>query len=407
MKKNTISYHTAPSGLRMVHLHIKGAAVGYCGAAVRVGSRDEELCGLAHFVEHTIFKGTGKRSSWHIINRMETVGGELNAYTTKEETVVYSAFPSGNLARAAELIADLVCNSQFPARELEKEREVVADEIDSYLDTPSEAVFDDFEDLLFKGSPLGHNILGSRDSLESFSSDICREYLHRWYVPANMVVFYAGNQQPEVVFARLEKAFAPLSGSMPVADRTVPEVQAPFDVHKALDTHQCHTIVGARTGGFDSPERYSMALLTNILGGPGMNSLLNIALRERRGLVYSVEASTGIFSDCGEFVVYYGCDPEDNDRCRHLVLDTINSVAAGSITARRLEAYKKQYLGQLVIASENLESRIIGIARQVLYRGYVIPSDEVIASIKALTTDDIRTVAATLTSPSVLTFGPN
>jgi len=406
MKEQIVSYHTSLSGLRMVHLHVKGSAVGYCGVAVRVGSRDESVNGLAHFVEHTIFKGTGKRSPWHIINRMEAVGGELNAYTTKEETVVYSAFPSGNLARAAELVADLVCNSRFPSRELDKEREVVADEIDSYLDSPSEAVFDDFEDLLFAGSAIGHNILGTRETLDTFSSEVCCDYLHKWYVPGNMVVFYAGSQGAEQVFARLDKAFEALAGPVPSVARQIPDVLPPFAVHKTIDSHQCHTIVGARVGGFDSPQQYSIALLTNILGGPGMNSLLNVALRERRGLVYSVEASTGIFSDCGEFVVYYGCDPDDNDRCRELVIDTIRSVADGYMTPHRHEAAKKQYLGQLVIASENLENRIIGIARQVLYRGYVITNQEVIDSIKAITPQDISDLAQSLASPSVLTLGP-
>ena len=392
----------------MVHLHVPGAAVGYCGAAVLAGSRDEDAAhrGLAHFVEHTIFKGTNRRSPWHIINRMEAVGGELNAYTTKEETVVYSVFPSGNLPRAAELIADLTANSQFPERELDKEREVVADEIDSYLDSPSEAVFDDFEDLIFAGSSLGHNILGTREALATFGPATCREYLHRWYVPANMVVFYAGNLAPHRVFGILERRFAILRGTAPIHSHTTPPVPAPFDVHKAIDTHQCHTIVGARCCAFDSDDRYTLALLTNILGGPGMNSLLNVALRERRGLVYTVEASTGLFSDCGALAIYYGCDPADNLRCRRLVADTLRSVADGYITPRRLELAKKQYLGQLVIASENLENRILGIARQTLLRGHALPYDRVIEAIKAVTPAQLASMAATFTHPSSLTLGP-
>jgi len=401
-----ISYHTAPSGLRMVHLHVPGCAVGYCGVAVRVGSRDEgdSHRGLAHFVEHTIFKGTVRRSPWHIINRMETVGGELNAYTTKEETVVYSVFPSGNLPRAAELIADLICNSRFPDRELDKEREVVADEIDSYLDTPSEAVFDDFEDLMFAGSDLGHNILGTREALATFTSATCREYLARWYVPGNMVVFYAGNLSDERVFAALERAFAAVSGAAPMRCNVTPAVLPPFDVHKTIDSHQCHTIVGARVGGIDAPDRYVLALLTNILGGPGMNSLLNVALRERRGLVYSVEASTGIFSDCGSLAVYYGCDPDDNALCRSLVTDTFRSVADGYINVRRLDRAKKQYLGQLIVSSENLENRILGIARQTLFRGHATTADEVIEAIRSVAPSQIASLAAALSRTSCLTF---
>ncbi|MGN1285568.1 MAG: M16 family metallopeptidase, partial [Bradyrhizobium sp.] len=224
--------------------------MGYVGVAVRVGARDEapDDFGLAHFVEHTIFKGTLRRRAWHIINRMEAVGGELNAYTTKEETVIYSAFPGNNPRRAAELIADLVANSQFPAAELEKEREVVADEIDSYLDTPSEAVYDDFEDLMFAGSSLGHNILGTSQALESFDSDRCRRYLRRWYVPQNMVVFYAGSMSADRVFGVLEQAFAAVEGPKPQRPaQTVPDYH-PFEVHKAIDSHQAHTIMGARVG---------------------------------------------------------------------------------------------------------------------------------------------------------------
>ena len=407
MNKQSVSYHTLPNGLRAVHLHVPGARVGYFGAIVRVGSRDEDAAhrGLAHFVEHTIFKGTNRRSPWHIINRMEAVGGELNAYTTKEETVVYSIFPSGNLSRAAELIADLVSNSRFPNRELDKEREVVADEIDSYLDSPSEAVYDDFEDCLFAGNSLGHNILGDREALATFDSAVCQQYLHRWYVPSNMLLFYAGNQGADAVIKLFTQHFSSLSGPEPQRIITTPAVREPFSEHHDIDSHQCHTIVGARIGGMESPTGYADAFLTNVLGGPGMNSLLNVALREKRGLVYSVEASTGIFSDCGEMVVYYGCDPDDNALCERLVKQTIAQVADGYMTPRRLEAAKKQYLGQLIVANENMESRILGIARQSLFRGHARTSAEVIDAIKSLTTEQIASAAARLTL-STLTLGP-
>ncbi len=387
-------------------MHVPRAAVGYCGVAVGVGSRDEgpTHLGLAHFVEHTIFKGTAKRSSWHIINRMEAVGGEINAYTTKDETVVYSAFPAGNLARAAELIADLTINSRFPENELTKERDVVADEIDSYLDTPSDAIFDDFEDLLFAGSDLGHNILGTRQALDTFTPELCREYLRHWYVPANMVAFYAGSMGADRAFSVLERAFAELSGDAPIRARRAPEVLPVFNTIKNIESHQAHTIVGARIGGFDSPDRYATALLTNILGGPGMNSLLNVALRERRGLVYNVDASTGIFSDCGLLAIYYGCDPDDNARCRKLVGEVIDSVAAGTITHRKLEMAKKQYLGQLIVGSENLENRILGIARQTLMRGYVIPEAAIIESIRGISESDLATAARL--QLSTLTMAP-
>ncbi|MDO4319055.1 MAG: pitrilysin family protein [Bacteroidales bacterium] len=396
-----------PNGLRMVHLLVPGAAAGYYGVAVRAGSRDEDdSCrGLAHFVEHTIFKGTARRSSWHIINRMEAVGGELNAYTTKEETVVYSVFPGGNASRAAELIADLVQNSRFPDRELDKEREVVADEIDSYLDSPSEAVYDDFEDLIFAGSSLGHNILGDRAALARFDSEACRDWLARYYVPGNMVMFYAGGHSAERVFELTRRYFGGMEPRDVVRHTATPAVVAPFERLHHIDSHQCHTLVGARTGGIDSDDRFARALFTNILGGPGMNSLLNVALRERRGLVYSVEASTGLFTDCGELVVYYGCDPDDNGRCRRLVRETIESVAGGAVTPRRLEMAKKQYLGQLTVASENVDNRILGMARQMLYRGHVTSRADSIARVNALTADDVSAFAASLLPLSSLTLG--
>ena len=191
MRKDSaaITYMTLPSGMRMVHMHARGASTAIAGVTARVGSRDDahDAHGIAHMVEHNIFKGTQRRSSWHIINRMEAVGGELNAFTTKEETVVYSIYPAGNTARATELIADLVQNSRFPERELDKERQVIADEIDSYLDSPADAVYDDFDDLLFAGSPLGHNILGSKTDIAHIDSEQCRRYLHKHYTAQNMV----------------------------------------------------------------------------------------------------------------------------------------------------------------------------------------------------------------------------
>lgn len=403
-----ISYHTASNGLRMVHLHVPRSPIGVTGLSVNVGSRDEDndSRGLAHFVEHTIFKGTQRRSSWHIINRMEAVGGELNAYTTKEETVVYSVFPGNNPARAAELIADLTANSRFPERELAKERQVVADEIDSYLDSPSDAVYDDFEDLLFAGSGLGHNILGDKSILDTFTSERCTAYLARWYVPSNMVAFYAGSMSARRAFAMMERYYDFEPGAPVPQHRTRPAAVEPFDVRRAVDTHQCHTIVGARIGGLDSNDRFAVALLTNILGGPGMNSLLNVSLRERNGLVYNVEASTGIFSDCGELVVYYGCDPADNDRCRRLVGDTIDALADGYMTRRRLDMAKRQYLGQLVLGSVNLENRILGIARATLVTGSAYTPARVAEAINAVTPDNIAARAAALLPLNTLTLGP-
>ena len=404
--KNIYTYHTLANGLRIVHRQAK-SGVEYCGVAVNVGSRDEapEHFGLAHFVEHTIFKGTTHRRSWHIINRMEAVGGELNAYTTKEETMLYSIFPSGNLNRAIDLIADLVTSSQFPMNELDKEREVVADEINSYLDSPSEAIYDDFEDLIFKGSSLGHNILGNTSTIATFTPEVCQNYLARYYTGPNMVFFYMGSERPTKVFRLAEKHFSGLSNQLAPINRTTPTKVAPFDIKNNLGNHQCHTIIGAPIEGMYSPQRYATALFTNILGGPGMNSLLNISLRERRGLVYTVEASSAMFTDCGAMAIYFGCDHDDLNRCRRLVMNQLDSLASKSLTSKQIEAAKKQYLGQLIVASENREQAAISTARSMLYHNRVAASQEILERINAITPEQVQQIAQSIAeNTSTLSF---
>jgi predicted Zn-dependent peptidase len=403
----TDSYYTLDNGLRVVHIHVPRAASAMFGLAVMTGSRDEahDQFGLAHFVEHTIFKGTARRSPWHIINRMESVGGELNAYTTKEETVIYSVFPGGNLARAAELIADLAANSRFPQRELDKEREVVADEINSYLDTPSEAIFDDYEDLLFAGSSLGHNILGTTDALRTFDSDTCCRYLGERYVAENMVAFYSGPLSASRAGAVISRYMSKLRPGRFSHDKSPVAIVEPFDITRKIESHQAHTIIGSRLPGIFEADRHSIALLTNILGGPGMNSLLNVALRERRGLVYSVEANTTLFTDCGVMAIYFGCDPEDTHKCCNLVKQTLSDVANGSLNDRAIDRAKKQYLGQLAIAFENRENTTLSVARSTLLRGKAIAPAETVEAIRAITAADVRRIAENLCL-STLTFTP-
>ena len=398
-----------PNGMRAVHMHCRGSAVAIFGLIVKAGSRNErnDEQGLAHFVEHTIFKGTGHRRSSHIINRMEAVGGELNADTTKEETVIYSIFPAAHLSRAAELIADLTRDSRFPDQELDKEREVIADEIDSYLDTPSEAIYDDFEDLIFSGSPLGHNILGDKTSIARFGSDACKGFVKRNYVPDNMVAFYSGPRGADAVFKVMEHYLSVIDNEKPgvMTSPVVPPVNAAFDRKNIIATHQSHCLLGARVGSYLDKDRYATALLTNIIGGPGMNSLLNVELRERRGLVYNVEASTALYSDCGLMTVYFGCDPSDSRRCRDIVTRCIDSLP-DRLTPSRLEAAKKQYLGQLVIASENRENSVLEAARSLLWRNYVTDVSDIENIIKGLDASDLLSAAEPIKTPSVLIFSP-
>lgn len=405
---NIFSYHTLANGLRIVHRR-SDSHVEYCGLAVKAGSRNEspEQYGLAHFVEHTIFKGTDRRRSWHIINRMESVGGDLNAYTSEEATVLYSGFPAGHLPRAVELMADLVGYSRFPSAQIEREREVILDEVDSYLDSPSEAIFDDFNDLLFQGSPLGHNILGTAETIASFTPEICRNFLSKYYTPGNMVFFYMGPATADKVFRCVDRYMSVLNHSAPDIRHEVPPAVAPFDIVRTHDTHQAHTLIGARIPGMYDDRKRSFALLNNIIGGPCMNSLLNVALRERRGYVYSVDSYTSLFTDCGELTIYFGCDMEHVKPCRRIIFDTLSRLADTSMKPRALDAAKKQYIGQMIVGSDNSEQLAISTARAMLFNGHAAPAKEIIERVNSIMPDDIRQAAEYLTPDkcSILTFG--
>lgn len=394
-KKEQFHIFELPNGLRLVSSQA-ASDVDYFGVTVNAGARDEasDRFGLAHFVEHTIFKGTLHRRACHINQRMESVGGELNAFTTKEETTVYTISPCGNLSRAVELVADLLENSQFPDGELDKEREVVADEIDSYLDQPSEAVFDDFEDMIFRGSQLGHNILGTNEALAGFSSQVCRGFITDHYTAPRMVAFYRGRLAPARVEALVRRYFSDFRSHSPAVDRVTPTVNEPEHIVRSISSHQAHCVIGARVGSLHSADRTALGLVCNILGGPGMNSRLNVELREKRGLVYSVESSLNLMSDCGLMTVYFGCDPDDSSRCVEIVSRQLHEIATHLLTARQLQAAKQQYLGQLVVASDNNEQMALNSARSILHYGRVAPSSEVRDRILALTADDLLAAAA-------------
>ena len=402
-----IYYHTLPNGLRMVHI-VTTNQVAWCGLAVNAGSRDERdgHYGLAHFVEHTIFKGTTHRRAWHILNRMERVGGELNAYTTKEGTMLYSVFPRQHLERAVDLLADLVQWSVFPQEELDRERDVVLEEAASYRDTPSDAVYDDFEDLLFAGSELGHNILGRKEDVERLTRDDCMNYLKTLYVPGNMAFFSVGPESPDRVFRIAEKRFGAMSHVVPSRHRITPGEVPAFRKVITIGTHQAHTIVGARVPSLDTELRPALMLLNNILGGPGMNSLLNVELRERRGYVYTVESTLTLLSDCGWIEIYLGCDHDDVRSSLRVIERITGRLCAELLPERRLEAYKRQYCGQMVVAADSTEFLAMRAGRNLLYKGVVPTPEETIDSIRAVTPRQIARAAAYLAPDrlSSLTF---
>ncbi|WP_301746821.1 pitrilysin family protein [uncultured Duncaniella sp.] len=406
MTDTSIRYSTLSNGMRLV-ARATSLPVEHCGVIINAGSRDEgpELHGLAHFVEHTIFKGTGSHKAAYVRDRMELVGGELNAYTTKEETAIYSTFPAGHLNRALALIAEMVTDANFPDTELSKEKLVVGEEIDTYLDTPSDAIFDDFEEIVYEGSPLAHNILGTRESLARFTSADCRRWLEERFTPGRMVFFYSGLTDPDKVFNLADKYFRGLTRPDTALDRAVPPVNAPFErINNSRESFQAHTIIGTRIPGLLDPGRLDVALLANILGGPGMNSLLNVALRERYGLVYSIDASTSLMSDNGLLTIYFGCDPDDVKRCLRLTERVINSLTDTAISERKLEAAKRQFIGQLTVGSVNSEQVAISMGRSVLYRGYARTLSETIEGINTITPESLLSAAQALRHSSRLTL---
>lgn len=394
---------TLAGGLRLAYTYAPGATE-YAGLTVNAGSRDElnpAEWGLAHMVEHTIFKGTTRRSDAYILNRMEAVGGELNAFTTKEETTVYTAAPAGNHARSATLIGELAADACFPERKMQLEREVIADEIDSYLDSPAEAIYDSFDELMFGTNSLAHNILGTKASIADISSETCRDYLRRTFTRRNSVYFYFGPERPEKVISTVERALALLPASGATTPRPAPATAPDFSETIAADRHQAHALLGTSIGGLHNPDRLANALAVNILGGPGMNALLNLELRERRGLVYTVEASTSLYSDCGLMTIYFGCDHSDLNRCLRLVNTTLNRLADAPLSPRRLQAYKRQYLGQLTLALDNKEQCALNSARAFLH-GLTPPSIENTAErLAAITASDLQEAAQRMARASL------
>ena len=311
--------YTLPNGLRIIHEPTL-SKVAYCGFAIDAGTRDEaeNEQGMAHFVEHLIFKGTEKRKAWHILNRMENVGGDLNAYTNKEETVVYAAFLKEHLERALELLGDIVFHSTFPQHEIEKETEVIIDEIQSYEDTPSELIFDDFEDMIFRNHPLGRNILGKPELLRSFRTEDVLSFTRRFYQPGNMVFFVQGQYDFRRIIRLVEKYLLDIPDVRVENRRTPPPLYVPEHLTVPRDTHQAHVMIGSRGYNAYDDKRTALYLLNNVLGGPGMNSKLNVSLRERRGLVYNVESNLTSYTDTGAFCIYFGTDVDDMDTCLKL-----------------------------------------------------------------------------------------
>lgn len=398
MDYNNYNTFTLPNGLRIIHLP-SASPVLYCGYGINAGTRDELPGeeGLAHFCEHTTFKGTARRKAWHILNCLERVGGDLNAFTTKEETVYYASILGEHVARAVDLLTDIVFNSCYPQQEIDKEVAVICDEIESYNDSPSELIYDDFENLVFGGHPLGHNILGQAEQLHTYTTADALRFTRRFYRPDNAVFFAYGNIDFTRLVSLLRRATAGLEGGTPTLDTadtatTLPPYE-PQELAVSKGTHQTHVLIGTRTYSVFDQKRMALYLLNNVLGGPGMNARLNLSLREHNGLVYTVDSSMVNYSDTGVWCVYFGCDPHDVERCRRLVRKELDRLMLRPMSAAQLAAAKKQLKGQVAVAGDNRENFALGFAKSYLHYGWKKDVNRLFEQIDALTADDLQQVA--------------
>lgn len=397
--------HTLENGLRIVHKPTK-RHVSFCGFFVNAGSRDErqDEYGMAHFVEHMMFKGTQKRKSFHIINRMEAVGGELNAFTNKEETVIYSSFLEEDFERAIELLTDLVFNSQYPQSEVEKEREVIIDEIHSYEDSPSELIFDEFENLIFRNSELGHNILGDEKTLNGFDSEKIKTFTQERYNLSQIVFFSTGNTDFKKIVRLAEKYLAPIRTKESTLIREKAIINEAQHITLEKDTNQAHVIMGSRCYDIHDKRRRILLLLNNILGGPGMNSRLNISLREKKGYVYTVESSITGYSDAGILSIYFGSDPQNSDKCIKLVQKELKLLRENKLTSIQLHRAKKQLIGQIGLNSDNLESTAISLGKSIFLYNKFDSLEEVFHQISEITAEDLLDVANEILAPDQMTM---
>lgn len=409
MKYNT---YTLDNGLRIIHLPSDSKVV-YCGYQINAGTRNEEPGeeGLAHFCEHVTFKGTERRKAWHILNSLESVGGDLNAYTNKEGTVYYSAILKEHIARAVDLLTDIVFHSVYPQAEIDKEVEVICDEIESYNDSPAELIYDEFENIIFKGSPLGHNILGTAEQVRSFKTEDALRFTRKLYRPDNAIFFAYGDIDFKKLVRLLKKSFLSEERRVKSEKFNSPEAQTQFNIQHLTfntqhsfegqtivmqkNTHQAHVMIGTRAYDVNDDRRMPLYLLNNMLGGPGMNAKLNLALREHNGLVYTVE-STMVACDTGVWSIYFGCDEHDVKRCLRLVRKELDKFMQKPLSEAQLKAAKKQIKGQIGVACDNRENFALDFGKSFLHYGWEKNVDRLYEQVDEITAEQIQAVAQEL-----------
>lgn len=386
--------YTLPNGIRGIHRQVR-SGVTHCALVVNSGSRDERPSeyGIAHFTEHALFKGTERRKAYQVNCRLENLGGELNAYTTKEDTTLHATTLRHDFSRAVELISDVIFRSTYPEKELRKEREVIADEINTYKDSPSERIYDDFEDMIFAGSELGHNILGSKASIQRISTAEIKSFVGRTYTTDQMVFSSIGNFSAKSAQAVAERYLSDFQPTKREYQRIVPAVYEAFDKRISLHTHQSHGIIGTRGYGITDDRRLPLALLVNILGGPSANSLLNLLLREKYGLSYNVEASYTPYSDSGIVGIYFSSDHANTEQCIELIEEEIARLRGELITPRRLQVAKRQFVAQMAISMESNEGYMLGAGKSFLLYKDIDTLEEAYKKVMAITAEQIMEVA--------------
>ena len=417
MKYNT---YTLDNGLRIIHLPSDSKVV-YCGYQINAGTRNEEPGeeGLAHFCEHVTFKGTERRKAWHILNCLESVGGDLNAYTNKEGTVYYSAILKEHIARAVDLLTDIVFHSVYPQAEIDKEVEVICDEIESYNDSPAELIYDEFENIIFKGSPLGHNILGTAEQVRSFKTEDALRFTRKLYRPDNAIFFAYGDIDFKKLVRLLKKSFLSEERRVKSEKFNSPEAQAQFYIQHSTfntqhsfegqtivmqkNTHQAHVMIGTRAYDVNDSRRMPLYLLNNMLGGPGMNAKLNLALREHNGLVYTVESTMVAYGDTGIWSIYFGCDEHDVKRCLRLVRKELDKFMQKPLSEAQLKAAKKQIKGQVGVACDNRENFALDFGKSFLHYGWEKNVDRLYEQVDEITAEQIQAVAQELFDKDRLT----
>ena len=393
-------YHTLPNGIRIILSHTPSRVV-YSGVYIGVGSRHETGSdeGIAHFIEHSLFKGTTHRRAHHISSRIDGIGGELNAFTTKEETCIYATSLAEHLPRCLELFADILFCSTFPDAEIEKEKDVVLEEINSYSDTPAELIFDQFEEFAYEGHPLAHNILGTKRNVRRFTPDRLRGRMQQEYTPDRMVIAVAGNVAFDKLLKMCEKYFHVEGGRQKKEGYATPSVPAikpqvrQFTRHISRRTHQAHLLIGCEAPDIFSQQKTAFTLLNNILGGPAMNSRLNVAIRERYGFCYTIESQYVPFSDTGLFYIYAGVDLDAEERVIVLIKDELRRIAETQLTPRQLRTAQQQFIGQMAINNDNGLNEMQSIGKACLNFEHVDTLEEMNADILSVTAADLQRVA--------------